>query len=457
MKKSIFLIILISVLVLSGCKSLFTREGNLLSDAKQAERRGDYNAAVLSAVESIRIDNKYKNAIEFLKDLYPRANSYYALKIDEKRSAGGNFANDDIALYYKNLHSINETVKTLPPIIDPKTKMQLSFTYTDYSAELAAANELAAEDHYLEGIKFLKLKGRENAKSAVKEFETALRFLPGYKDAENKIQAAMEEGTQVLAFFPFVNNAWNIPAAQFTDIVSSSIVSTLMNDRDVMKFTKIVDRDMQDRIIEEQLGSLNAMMDDRSRVEIGQLLNSNIIITGTIDDARIEGPSTTMTQYNRKAEITVEESRQQTDGYYKNENSGSLSNDSSENSSYYKDGTSSSDGASGADSDTTVYGTKVVEANVFYYRKAITFSVTVSYKAVDVESGTILKSDTVNILSEDSSEWAEWSGNEAALTAEDKKLIDTYEQSVMSAQQVSTQAAKQAGGKIAEGLSTFLK
>ena len=88
MKKKIVLIILITAVMLSGCKSLFTREGNLLSDAKQAERRGDYHAAVLSVVESIRIDNEYKKAIEFLKEVYPQANSYYALKVDQTRSAG---------------------------------------------------------------------------------------------------------------------------------------------------------------------------------------------------------------------------------------------------------------------------------------------------------------------------------------------------------------------------------
>ena len=43
-----------------------------------------------------------------------------------------------------------------------------------------------------------------------------------------------------------------------------------------MKYTKIIDQKLQQQIIEEQMGSMNALMDDESRVEIGQLLNSNI-------------------------------------------------------------------------------------------------------------------------------------------------------------------------------------
>ncbi len=453
MKRKLLLIIIAAAVIFTGCKSLFTREGNLLSDAKQADKRGNYHAAVLSVVESVRIDNEYKKAIEFLIDIYPRANSYYALKIDEKRSGSEAFANDDIVRFYGYLKDINEAVRTLPPLINPKTKMGISFTYTDYTRELDAALELAAEDHYREGLRFQKLSGRENAKVAAMEFEKALSYVPGYKDAETRASQALEAGTQILAFLPFVNNAWNIPTAQFSDIMLNTAISELMNDPSVMKFTKIIDRNMQQQLIEEQLGSLNAMMNDESRVEIGQLLNSNILITGTIDSARLEGPETSMNQYHRTAEITVEETAEQSSGYYKNENSESLGYyKDSETDPYYKDADSDSSSA-----EETVYGTREIEADIFIYRKSIEFEVTVSYRAIDVETGTILKSDTLNILTEDSSEWAEWSGNEDALTWEDKLLIDTYEESVLSAQQLASESAEEVGIDMALGLASFLK
>ena len=352
MKKKFLLILLAALLILSGCKSLFTREGNLLSDAKRAEKRGNYYAAVINTVESLRIDNEYKDAITFLVDVYPRANSFYALKADEKRSSGGSFVNDEIVKYYQNLKDINEAVRTLPPLTHPKTKTLISFTYTDYAPDLAAARKLAAEDHYQEGLRYFALKGRENAKSAVIEFEKAVSYVPGYKDAEAKAQLALEAGTQVLAFFPFVNNAWNIPSAQFSDIVLNTIISELLNDQDVMKFTKIIDRGMQEQIMQEQLGSLNPMMDDQSRVEIGQLLNSNILVSGTIDSARLEGPATSMNQYRRTVEIEVEETENEQSGYYKNESTDSLDYDNDK---------------------TAVYTTEEIEADVFYYRKSITF------------------------------------------------------------------------------------
>ena len=423
MKNKLFLIILVFIILLSGCKSLFTREGNLFTDAKQAERRGDYHTAVTSVVEAIRIDNEYKKAIQFLIDVYPRANSYYSQKIEETSSAGGAFYNDDIVRYYEYLKAINDTVKSLPPIYNPKTKIQLSFAYTDYSPELSEAKQLAAEEHYNEGLRLQSLEGRDNAKNAAIEFETALSYVKGYKDAELRAQQSLEAGLQILAFFPFVNNAWNIPTSQFADIMQNTIISKLMNDKDVSKFTKIIDRDMQDRIISEQMGSLNPLMDDESRVEIGELLNSNIFISGTIDNAVLEGPSTSMTQYHREVEIDTAED---------------------EDSGYYT-------------TDPAFSGENTVEAEVFYYKKAITFEVTVSYKAIDVETGTLLKGDTVTIYREDSSEWAEWSGNEEALNQEDEELINTYEQSVLSAQQIASDAAEAAGVEIAAGLASFLK
>ena len=448
MKKNLLLIILTAAVLLTGCKSLFTREGNLLSDAKQQEKMENYHAAVINVVESIKIDNEYDDAIEFLIDIYPRSINFYTIKIDQARSGSESY--DQIVVYYENLKSINDSVRSLPQLINPKTKMGISFTYTDYSAELAAAREIAAEDHYIEGLRLFKMKGRENAKAAAIEFETALSYVPNYKDASVKATQALEAGTQVLAFFPFVNNAWNIPTAQFSDIMQNRIISNLMNDSDVMKFTKIIDRSMQDKIIEEQVGSLSAMMDDKSRVEIGKLLSANIFITGTIDSAKLEGPSTSMNQYLRTAEIEVEQAvESESSGFYKTDSTDTL--DSSEDDSstpFYK-----TDGSAGE----PVYTTKEVSAHVFVYRKTIGFDVVISYKAIDVETGMILKTDTVSIFSEDSSEWAEWSGNEEALTSEDKILIDTYEESVMSARQIATQAAEDAGTEIALGLSAYLK
>ena len=199
MKRTILLILIIATAMLVGCKSLFTREGNLLTEAMNAQSQGNYHAAVLKAAESVRIDNEYQEAITFLRDVYPEANSYYKQKIDEKKSSGRAFVNDEIAGLYNMLHSINEAVRTLPPIYDPQTKATVDFSYTDYRSDLEKYRELAAEDHYQEGLKYSKLKGRENSKTAAKEFETALSFVPDYKDAEKRKSSALEAGTQVIA------------------------------------------------------------------------------------------------------------------------------------------------------------------------------------------------------------------------------------------------------------------
>ncbi|MDC7225732.1 MAG: hypothetical protein PQJ61_03085 [Spirochaetales bacterium] len=435
-KKLLFIIITVAVL-LTGCKSLFTPEGNLLSAAKRAEKQNDYHTAVLSAVEAVRIDNQYKKAIEFLKETYPKANAHYALLIDQTQAAGGSETNDRIAKYYKYLFDINESAKSLPPITDPKTKLALTLTYTDYQAEMNKANEMAAEEHYQKGINLYRMKGRENAKAATEEFEIALGFVSGYKDAEIMAQKAKDNATQIVAFFEFENRAWNIPYAQFGNIMQGAAISNLMSNPDVMKYTKIIDEGMQDRIIQEQIGSLDAMMSDNSRIEIGQLLNSNIIVTGTIDSAYLEGPVTNMSQYTRTANIEAENittvtDSDKTDPYY---------NSSSSNQS----------------SSVTSFGTVEVEADIFHYTKSITFEVTVTYRAIDVETGSILKSETVTTSISDSSEWADYRGAEEALTWEDEQLINAYEESVKSAQQLATEAASDAGASIAEGLASFLK
>ncbi|MBI9106338.1 MAG: hypothetical protein JEZ04_06285 [Spirochaetales bacterium] len=436
MKKKILLIIIISAVILSGCKSLFTREGNLLSDAINAKSRGDYQASVLNVVESVRIDNEYADAIMFLQKTYPEANSYYSQKIEERKSANGKFTNDEIVKYFQYLQTINESVKTLPMLYDPQTKEQLSFSYTDYRSELERYNEFAAEDHYQEGIRLMKLKGRENARNASREFDTALSYVAGYKDAVKRAEKSLEDATQVIAFFPFQNNAWNIPTDKFSDLIQNAAISRLLGDKEVMKFTKIIDRGMQENLMAEQIESMSSLMDDKSRVEIGQLLNSNIFLTGSIEASELIGPSTTMNQYHRKS--TIEVVQEVLASPYKS--------DGSEEEDPYK-----------SSETTTQISYKDIHADVYHYTKFIRFNVTITYKAVDVETGAILLSNTINIEETDSSEWAEWSGDNGALRGEDWSLINSHESIVKTPQQLASAAATSIGGTLADELKTILK
>ena len=434
MKRTVLLFTIIALLaMLTGCKSLFTREGNLLIDARNAESAGNYAAAVVNAAESIRIDNQYAEAIIFLRDLYPRANDYYLQKLDEKKNSDRRFINDEITAVYNSLYSLNEAVRTLPPVLDPQSKAQLSFPYTDYKAALNQSKEMAAEDHYQEGLKLMKLKGRENAKSAAGEFEAALSFVPGYKDAEKRKTEAVEEGIQVIAFFTFKNNAWNIPTENFSDLVQNRTISALLADPQVMKFTRIIDRDMQASLLQEQIGSMNAMMDDESRVEIGELLNANIFITGTIDAAALEGPSTSMVQEHR-----------------------SVTKESSDSTIQESDDATTKDKRNSA-STTKSSASQTLEADVFIYTKAITFNVTVSYKAVDVETGAILLSNTININRDDSIEWADYRGDSDALTGNDHFLLGKSESSISSPEQIASEAASEVGEALAADLKKILK
>ncbi len=431
MKRNRILVLILIIISLTGCKSL-SSEGRLLTDATRARKSGDYYNAAINAIESVRIDNEYKKALLFLDEIYPEAVSYYEQKAEQTKTSSEIFKNDKIATYYGYLVEINEAARTLPPLYHPKTKMQLSFSYTDYSAERGEYSELAAEDHYQEGLRLAKLKTREDSKQAAKEFEMALGFVPGYKDAKTRAAAALEEGTQVVAFFEFRNNAWDIPINQFSDLVQATAISELMKDREVMKFTKFIDRQMQSSLLNEQINSMNALMDDQSRVEIGNLLNSNIFITGTIDAASIDNPPPSRRTEHKV--ITFDE-------------------EDSESSS-----TSSTSGTSGSwKSGSTAPPPDVAEAEITYFKRTITFNATVTFRAIDVETGEILMGNTVSWSEEDEAEWARWSGDERALDYNDRNLASKDDTDIRSVQTLATEAAKELGKKIASELAKMLR
>ncbi len=416
MNKKLLSAIIIAALMLASCKTLFTKEGTLLSQAKNDENKQDYHSAVLKAAEAIVIDSKYQDAISFLIDIYPQANSYYKLKIKQSLSENSEF--DTIAEYYKYLKDINETVSTLPPVINPETKMVHVFQYTDYKNQLMEARKLAAEGHYQRGLILFSREGRENAKKAAKEFEQTLSLVPGYKNAEDKLLEASESALQVVLFMPFTNNTWNIPNKQFQEILLNTAITGLIENKEVMKFTKISDR-----------SRLKQLYGEKKNTEIAELLKSNIIIEGSIDSAILNGPETSVHRYHRIKKREAGDGNEETQTPYENDLFESF---------FLRDKNS-------------------FYAKVFLYIKSITFEIHISYRAVDIETGMIIKSDTISIYSEDSCEWAEWSGSEEALTGSDKELINNYERSVMSANQITSLAAEEAGKRIAEELASILK
>lgn len=420
MKKALILSVIITILfTVSGCKSLFTEEGRLFRHAKSFEKSRQYDDAVERVVQALVIDPEYKKAIKFLKETYPDAVAYYEREAQEGEKSTGLAAVDRRAKAFISLNRITDAMSTLPPLTDPDTDRLLGFSIKSYTDEMNAAILAAAEAHYQEGLRLSALGDRENAKKASKEFLRTLEYVPGYKDALQREAAATEEAMQRLVFLPFDRVDAGYYSVDTSSIIRDTAESIIISDGEVMKYTTIVDRSQLSRIIEEQQLGLSALFDESTTLEIGNLLNANLIVTGEVTQVSRNNPTLNRQLVSRQKEVipTAEElGREPVEGE-----------------------------------------TVTVTADVAIYREYSSAAIRVSFKLIDMEKGAVVLSDTVTKEITSEARWAEYAGDERALTYNDETLVNNWDRNAKGVIELIGEAAEEAGTHVGLRLKEYLR
>ena len=414
-------LILVILFFSTGCKSVFTPEGRLYSSARKSIQQNQFDRATADLVESLIIDPEYKKAQNLLKESYYKGIDYY----DEKIKRNADFQNinhlDTRADSYLSLDRMMQAIKKLPPLIDEETGTPLSFATIDYQNELAEALLMAAEAHYEEGIRLSGLSGRENAKNASKEFLKSLSYIPGYKDAVQRETEARDNAMQRLVILPFVIGNNRYFGVDVPGIITGSVESTLLNDSEAMEYTQIVEQEQIDTLIRAQQIGLQSLYNSTSSVEVGNLLNGNLILTGRITQLDWSDPKTLFQTVTRTAEIQA------------------TADDLVEH------------------PELQVGDPLNVTADVTYYRQVSSASIRMSYRLIDIETGQILFSDTISDEVESEAVWATYTGDKRALTSQDNQAINVWKKDAQSSRKLIQQLSDEAGQLIAAELSNFLK
>jgi hypothetical protein len=404
-----------------GCKSIFTPEGRLYSSARKSIQQNHFDTATANLVESLIIDSEYKKAQNLLKESYYKGIDYYEEKI--KRNADIQNINhlDTRAESYMSLDKMMQAIKKLPPLIDEETGLPLSFALIDYQNELAEALNMAAEAHYREGIRLGQLSGRENAKNASREFLKSLAYIPGYKDAVQREAEARDRAMQRLVILPFVIGNNRYFGVDVPEIITGSVESILMNDSEAMEYTQIVEQEQIDTLIRAQQIGLQSLYSSSTSVEVGNLLNGNLILTGRITQLDWSDPRTLFQTITRTAEIQA------------------TADDLIDN------------------PGLQVGDLLSVTADVTYYRQVSSASIRMNYRLIDIETGQILFSDTFSDELDSEAAWATFTGDKRALTSQDNQAVNVWKRDAQSSRKLIQQLSDEAGKLIAEELSIFLK
>ncbi len=189
---------------------------------KKAYERGDYFNATIQAVNRLRSNPDSEKAREALQRSYPSALNYFKEKINNALQSNRQFRYSEIVDYYELMNHMADEIRRCP------AALQLFPRPESFDSELANAKYKAAEEHYQAGLDNEKLNTRNSWKNAYLNFEEADCFVPGFKDAKERMRIAYLNATWKVIVEPIpVPNAYQLTS----DFFRNQVIEFLRNER----------------------------------------------------------------------------------------------------------------------------------------------------------------------------------------------------------------------------------
>lgn len=176
MKRNLLLILTLSVL-LSGCGS-----------SKKQFERGNYDAAVSSAVKQLRKKPDDTKQITTLERSYTIANEQDLERARFLKIEGNPRNYDEIYQIYLRLNNRQSLVRTVLPL--RSGSRTIDFPYVDYMQEMVAAKKKSADFYYAHGNELMKNGLKDSYRQAYYEFVRAREYVGDYEGIDNSIAEA---------------------------------------------------------------------------------------------------------------------------------------------------------------------------------------------------------------------------------------------------------------------------
>jgi hypothetical protein len=258
------------------------------------------------------------------------------------------------------------------------------------------ARNFAAEQYYQEGLQYASSKNTDDQKLAAKSFATAMKYIPGYKDAQVQFNQAKSNAIKRLAVIPFEDltnkrgRYGNIPV-----IVVDNIINYLFNDPQANEYIELIAGTELENIFRELNINQYTLFDSRNSSKINKLTHINEIIIGKITQIIFSPEHTSEKSYTETANVILN---------YK-----VVGKDSN-----------------GKDKTEAVWGD--VQTNVKLRKKIAGVQIHGSFQIIDIETGKIKKTGNCSGSQSFESEWATAHGDKRAISYKTAKLIDRGEQ-----------------------------
>jgi len=397
MRVSLFVVVLCAFFI-AGCTPA---SWNL---AQKSYNEGDIQSAVTFSVQTLRDKPNYAAAVQFLNDNLPK--TYEDLLQKAKQAESAKNWEEAHSLYVK-IKAISDAVAGIPPQTNPQTKTAAAFATKNVDAELEAAAQAAAEKNYQSGV---GLESAGKSKDAAKAYTVAMKYVSGYKDAQERYDKCRTAAIKRVAVMSFDNTSGKTEYGDVGGTLTDEIIAKAMEDPSNLEFMEFVSRERLDQLMAEQKLSQTGAFDQSTATSMGKLLGIHAFVFGKVSSITPDFPNDVTTKERREAS-------------YKNATTGL----------------------------TTTY-----VADVYTYTRKGSVKLSSNFQIIEVARGTIVKSGSSTYTADRTYKWAKYSGDENALNYTDKSLVGE-EKTLPSTQELVDEAVKGAASDLSKQVSTFFK
>lgn len=392
LKRVILALAVVSSLFMFSC----SRNVALYRQALKEYKQGNFEVSLQSNVQSLMLKPTYVNAQNLIKKTYPTAIAGRESKIRKIQEANPDNMWDLLTQEYSALIDIQNLIKPINPLFNPKTGDTFNFELKDYEEKLASSKSGAAEYHYSLGIALSQSSANPDIqRQAAVEFRTALTFVPNYEDAAARYESARRLAVKRIAILAFEDRSGaRTRYGSLIDLLTDSIISMLVQDKSIQEFMEIVTRDQMNALLMEQQFNPTGSPDEWNTSSLGNALGVHEILTGKLIQINYVPPRIVSTEYKETKNIVL--------------------------------GTEKYIDDNGKEKTREIKGD--VTCNYKKYTKTCSVKIIASFSMIEVLSGKVKLQDTVNSDYTWTDTWARIiSGDERALSETTLALINKEE------------------------------
>ena len=272
------------LILILGLSFACSKNKAIYRQAARDYKSGELAAALENSVILLQRKPSHAKAQKLIKKAYSGLLAEGEERLAQIQAENPEDIWDRLVDEYRPLVGYQDLVRTVDPLVDPKTGEKYNFEFRDYGEKLTQSRLEAAENHYQKGLAILAAsEAPDSQRAAAREFQIVVEYVPAYRDAAERLATARVLAIKRVAVMVFEDKSGTRNKyGSLIDLLTDAIIAKLVQDDTVRQYIDIVSRDQVYNLINERQFAGDFGSEEERDSELGRFLGAHEIMTGKI-------------------------------------------------------------------------------------------------------------------------------------------------------------------------------